>query len=115
MGDNAVRLTDDGPMAFSTLNHKATREDPYIRGITQDYADYLVSEWDFEHVETAEAKDDEPRSSVVEELMGGTLSDLEAALENGDYADYLDALEEYESNHKDRDGAYEIIDNQRGE
>lgn len=112
--DHAVRLTEDGPSAWSSLSHSASRDDPFIRGISADYADYLVETWGFEHVSTADATS-EPTISEVEDVMGGTLSELQDALESGDWDAHLDTLEEYEAENKDREGAYERIDRRRSE
>lgn len=112
--DHAVRLTDDGPSAWSSLEHSASQDDPYIRGIGEDLATHLVENWNFEHVEQAEATS-EPTVSEVEAVMSGTLSELEDALATGEYDAYLDRLEEYERQNKDRDGAYERIGRRRDE
>lgn len=110
--DHAVKLTDNGPHAWSSLEHSASQDDPYIRGISEDLAGYLVSNWNFEHVEQAEATS-EPTISEVEAVMSGTLSELEDALATGEYDAHLDQLDEYERQNKDRDGAYERIDRRR--
>lgn len=112
--DHAVRLSEDGPVAWSSLDHSASRDDPYIRGISKDLADYLVENWGFERVDVAEATP-ELTTSEVESLMSGTLSELQDALETGKYDNNLDTLEQYEREHKDRDGAYERIDRRRDE
>lgn len=110
--DHAVKLTDNGPHAWSSLEYSASRDDPYIRGIGEDLADHLVENWSFERVETAEATS-EPTISEVEGVMSGTLTELQDALETGDYDIHLDLLEEYEREHKNRDGAYERINRRR--
>lgn len=114
MGDRAVRLTEGGPSAWAMAEHSASQEDPYIRGISDDLADYLVSNWDFEHVAPEEAAST-PTMSQVEAVMSGTLSELQESLETGTYDNNLDVLERYELAHKNRDGAYERIDQRRDE
>lgn len=112
--DHAVKLTDDGPSAWSSLEYSASKDDPYIRGISKNLADYLVDNWDFERVDQAEATS-EPTMSEVEAAMSGTLTDLEDALETGKFDSYLDRLVQHEKEHKDRDGAYDRIERRRGD
>lgn len=112
--DHAVRLTEDGPSAWSSLEYSASQDDPFVRGISKDLADYLVENWDFERVDSAEATS-EPTVSEVEAVMSGTLTELQDALETGKYDGYLDRLVQYEGEHKDRDGAYERIERRRVE
>lgn len=110
--DHAVRLTEEGPVAWSSLEYSASRDDPYIRGLSEDLADHLVENWSFERVDAADASP-ELTISDVEAVMSGTLSELQDALETGEFDDDLDTLEQYEEEHKDRDGAYERIDRRR--
>lgn len=112
--NNAVRLSDDGPSAWATSGHSASRDDPFIRGLSEEYADYLVEHWGFEHVSKEDATP-EPTMSEVESVMSGTLSELSDALETGEFDAYLDQLEQFERENKDREGAYERLDRRRDE
>lgn len=114
MGDHVVRLTDNGPVAWSSLEWSASRDDPFIRGLSKEQADHLVRTWPFEHVSKADATP-EPTLSEIESVMSGTLSELSDALETGEYDAYLDQLADYERENKDRDGAYERLDRRRDE
>lgn len=112
MGENCVLLADDGPAAWSSIDLAASRDDPYIRGLSQQRADYLVENWPFEHADISEATPDLSLSET-EEIMSGTLSELQESLKTGKYDNNLDILERYEIENKDRDGAYERINRRR--
>lgn len=111
--DYAVRLRDDGPVAWSAADGlSASHDDPFIRGLSKQRADYLVGNWPFEFVDVADATPDLTLSEV-ETVMSDTLSELQEALETGKYDDDLDTLAKYEHENKNRDGAYDRIDRRR--
>lgn len=112
--DHAVRLTTDGPSAWRSVDGlTASQVDPYITGLSEDRANYLVENWSFEHVEDDEIDTEDTVSDQIEDVMSGTLGDLDDALSSGAYDTMLDQLEFYEEDNQDRDGAYERIADRR--
>lgn len=113
-GDHVVRLESPGPIAWRNVDGLyASQDDPYIEGLSADYADALVDLHPFEHADSDAVDSESTISDRIEDVLSGTLADLGDALESGEFDDALDRVESYEQDNKDRDGAYERIADRR--
>lgn len=58
---------------------------------------------------------DETETDEIDDLLDGTIPEIEEALASGDYDDRLDEVEQREDAGEDRSGVQEAIDNRRDE
>lgn len=114
MSDHTIRLEDGGPLAWSSADGlRCSQDEPYITGLPETRAMHLVENGPFEHAEPDDAEPDPTVTVRIDQVLSGTIEDLEDALQSGEFDGHLDRLEAYEEDHKDRSGAYDAIEDYR--